>query len=209
MLEMKGISSRQEIANRIKAAFDDVFSWASKDMKDNVAVEHVSETIKLPRRMITKEEYLKVKKGLLELEKIPPSKAPDENARLIEDSVLFARKGRCQRILDRYEEQKKNRNCEMELHVIRLDDIALASNVFELFIDYGIRMQARSPATQTFVVQLCGGGRASYLPTKLAEEGESYSACIYCNEVGSEGGDVLVEKTVNMIKSIWEKEKQK
>lgn len=97
----------------------------------------------------------------------------------------------------------------MELHVIRLDDIALASNVFELFIDYGIRMQARSPATQTFVVQLCGGGRASYLPTKLAEEGESYSACIYCNEVGSEGGDVLVEKTVNMIKSIWEKEKQK
>ena len=209
MLEMKGISSRQEIANRIKAAFDDVFSWASKDMKDNVAVEHVSETIKLPRRMITKEEYLKVKKGLLELEKIQPSKAPDENARLIEDSVLFARKGRCQRILDRYEEQKKNRNCEMELHVIRLDDIALASNVFELFIDYGIRMQARSPATQTFVVQLCGGGRASYLPTKLAEEGESYSACIYCNEVGSEGGDVLVEKTVNMIKSIWEKEKQK
>ncbi|HBC89137.1 MAG TPA: hypothetical protein DCZ94_19535 [Lentisphaeria bacterium] len=203
MLEMKGISSRQEIANRIKAAFDDTFSWASKDMKDEIAVKHISDTIELPRRMITEEEYLKVKAGLLELEKIPPSKAEDENKRLADDSVIFARKGRCQRVLQRYEEQKKNRNCKMELHVIRLGDIAIASNSFELFTDYGIRMQARSPAAQTFVVQLCGGGSPGYLPTRLAQKGESYSACLYCNVVGPEGGDILVDETVKRIKSIW------
>ncbi|MFZ2657324.1 MAG: hypothetical protein WAX69_20480 [Victivallales bacterium] len=203
MLELKGISSRQEIANRIKTAFDDVFPWASKDMKDNVEIKHLSETIGLPRRMITREEYFKAKKGLLELEKIPPSKAKDADAGLREDSVVFARKRRCQRILQRYEEQNKNRNCRMELHVIRIGDIAFASNTFELFTDYGIRIQARSPATQTFVVQLCSGGRASYLPTELAEKGESYSACIYCNEVGHEGGDVLVEETVRQIKTMW------
>jgi hypothetical protein len=205
MLDLKGISSRQEIANRIKAAFEDVFSWASKDMQDNLIVKHMSEKIELPRRMVTKEEYLKVKKGLSELEKIPPSKAKDENARLQEDSVLFARKKRCQRILQRYEEQKKDKNCKMELHVIRLGDIAFASNSFELFTDFGIRIQARSPATQTFVVQLCGGGTPSYLPTKLAQRGESYSACVYCNEVGPEGGDVLVEETVKRLKTIWGK----
>jgi hypothetical protein len=204
MLELKGISSRQEIANRIKAAFDDVFSWAPKDIKDNIAVKHLSETIGLPRRMITKEEYLKAKKGLLELEKIPPSKSPDAETRLREDSTIFARKGRCRRILQRYEEQKKNKNCKMELHVIRLGDIAMATNPYELFTDFGIRIQSRSPATQTFVVQLCSGGRASYLPTRLAEKGESYSACLYCNEVGSKGGDVLVEETVKKIKSLWE-----
>ncbi|MFA6569478.1 MAG: hypothetical protein WCS96_14805 [Victivallales bacterium] len=201
MLELKGISSRQEIANRIKAAFDDVFPWASKDMKDNVEVRHLSETIGLPRRMITEEEYLKVKKGLSELEKIPPSKAKDADARLREDSVVFARKSRCRRILQRYEEQKTDKNLEMELHVIRLGDIVFATNAFELFTDYGIRMQARSPATQTFVVQLCGKG--GYLPTRLAEKGESYSACIYCNEVGYEGGDVLVEETVKRINTMW------
>ncbi|MCX6984780.1 MAG: hypothetical protein NT118_08535, partial [Lentisphaerae bacterium] len=116
---------------------------------------------------------------------------------------IFARKGRCRRVLQRYEEQKKSKNCKMELHVIRLGDIAFTSSTHELFIDYGIRMQARSPATQTFVVQLCGGGTAGYLPTKLAERGESYSACIYCNEVGPEGGDVLVDETVKRIKSLW------
>jgi hypothetical protein len=204
MLELKGISSRQEIANRIKAAFDDVYSWAQKDMKDNVAVRHLSETIGLPRRMITKEEYLKAKKGILELEKNPPSKAKEADARLREDSTLFAKKGRCRRILERYEEQKKNKKLGMELHVIQLGDIAMVTNPYELFTDFGIRIQARSPATQTFVVQLCGGGRACYLPTKLAERGESYSACIYCNEVGHEGGDVLVEETVKRIKTMWE-----
>jgi hypothetical protein len=204
MLELKGISSRQEIANRIKAAFDDVYSWAQKDMKDNVAVRHLSETIGLPRRMITKEEYLKAKKGILELEKNPPSKAKEADARLREDSTLFAKKGRCRRILERYEEQKKNKKLGMELHVIQLGDIAMVTNPYELFTDFGIRIQARSPATQTFVVQLCGGGRACYLPTKLAEQGESYSACVYCNEVGHEGGDVLVEETVKRIKTMWE-----
>ena len=91
----------------------------------------------------------------------------------------------------------------MELHVIRLGDIAFASNTHELFSDYGIRIQARSPATQTFVVELCSGGTAGYLPTRLAERGESYSACIYCNEVGPEGGDVLVDETIKRIKSLW------
>lgn len=204
MLELKGISSRQEIANRIKTAFDDVYSWAPKDMKDGAVIKHFSQTIELPRRMITKDEYLKAKKGVIELEKTPPSKAADADSRMREDSSIFSRKQRCLRILERYEEQKKDRNCKMELHVIRLGDIAFASNTFELFTDYGIRIQARSPATQTFVVQLCSGGRASYLPTRLAEHGESYSACLYCNEVGSKGGDALVEETVKKIKSLWE-----
>ncbi|HCE42165.1 MAG TPA: hypothetical protein DET40_01285 [Lentisphaeria bacterium] len=155
--------------------------------------------------MIAKEEYQKVKKGLLELEKIPPSKALDENTRLAEDSSIFARKRRCQSILQRYEEQKKNKNCKMELHVIRIGSIAFASNSFELFTDYGVRMQARSPAEQTFVVQLCGGGSPGYLPTRLAQKGESYSACLYCNQVGPEGGDVLVDETVRLIKSAWDK----
>jgi hypothetical protein len=89
----------------------------------------------------------------------------------------------------------------MELHVVKIGDIALTTNSFELFADYGIRIQARSPAIQTFVVQHCGVG--SYLPTRLAVQGESYSACLYCNEVGPEGGDKLVNETVKTLKTLF------
>ena len=61
----------------------------------------------------------------------------------------------------------------MELHVIGLDDVAFASNQFELYMDYQHRIQARSPFVQTFVVQLAGqsGEGGSYLCTQRGFEG--------------------------------------
>lgn len=201
MLKLKGHSSRQEIANRIKTAFDDVYSWASKDMKPSAVVKHITAIIELPRRMVTKKEYMKEKKGLAELEKVPSSKAADASKRMEEDSIISSRKLRCRRIVERYEEQKTDKGQTMELHVVRVGDIVFATNPFELFSAFGIRIQARSPALQTLTVQLCG--HFGYLPTKTAEDGGSYSACVYCNEIGSKGGDVLVEKTLAEIKKLW------
>ena len=54
----------------------------------------------------------------------------------------------------------------MELHVIRLGDVAIATNVFELFTEFGIQIKARSRALQTFVIQLAGPG--SYVPPRRA-----------------------------------------
>jgi len=89
----------------------------------------------------------------------------------------------------------------VELHVLRLGDIAMATNPFELYLDYGVRMKARSPAVLTMLVQLscqcCG-----YLPTKEAVEGGGYSADKYA--VGPEGGQVLVDETVRRIQALWE-----
>jgi hypothetical protein len=42
----------------------------------------------------------------------------------------------------------------IEFHVLRLGDVALATNPFELFLDYGLRMKVRSPAALTLLVQL-------------------------------------------------------
>lgn len=202
MLKLKGISSRQEIANRIIASFDETLSWASRDMKDSVELKHIAESVSLPRRMISKAEWIKTRKGLLELEAMPPSKDPDKRKRFRADTVMFSRKQRCKRILKRYEEQKKEKSIQTEIHVVRVGDMVFATNAFELFEDYGIRIQARSPAVQTVVVELCG--RGTYVPTAKAVEGGGYSACLYCNEVGPEGGNVLVERTLKLIKSIWE-----
>jgi hypothetical protein len=64
-------------------------------------------------------------------------------------------------------------------------------------------MIARSPAQQTFLVQLAAGGTPSYLATEKAVQGESYSACLYCNEIGPEGGQQLVEETVATLNALW------
>jgi len=89
----------------------------------------------------------------------------------------------------------------MELHVLRIGDIAVCTNEFELFTDYGIRMQARSKALQTFVIQLAGPG--TYLPTEKAVKGGSYSAVIESMIVGPEGGQILVDRTVKLINDMF------
>lgn len=88
-----------------------------------------------------------------------------------------------------------------ELHLIRLGDIALATNPFELYIDYGIRIKSRSRAALTFLVQL-SSQNSGYLPTERAIQGGGYSAVKFV--VGPEGGKVLVNETVARINTMWE-----
>ena len=110
-----------------------------------------------------------------------------------------------QRVVDRYQEQQAGRatSYPMELHVVRLGDVAIATNDFELFTDYGVQIQARSPAGQTFVIQLAGP--ATYLPTERAVRAGGYSAIVENNLVGPEGGQVLVDRTVEAINELWKK----
>lgn len=88
----------------------------------------------------------------------------------------------------------------VKFHVIRLGDIAVATNPFELYLDYGLRIQSRSRAILTFPVQL-SDSHSGYLPTAEAVRGGGYSADKYI--VTPEGGQVLVEETVAAINSLW------
>jgi hypothetical protein len=62
-------------------------------------------------------------------------------------------------------------------------------------------IKARSKAVQTFVVQLAG--QASYLPTARSVAGGAYGAVPESTEVGPEGGQELVDQTVELINSLW------
>lgn len=88
----------------------------------------------------------------------------------------------------------------VELHMLRLGDIAMATNPFELFLDYGIRIKGRSKAVLTFVSQL-SCDHHGYLPTRRAVAGGDYSAVNHT--VGPKGGQVLVEESVKAINSLW------
>jgi hypothetical protein len=89
----------------------------------------------------------------------------------------------------------------IEFHIIRLGDIALATNPFELYLDYGIRIEARSHAALTFLVQL-SCQNSGYLPTEKAIRGGGYSADKFV--VGPQGGQVLVNETVRRINALWD-----
>jgi len=88
-----------------------------------------------------------------------------------------------------------------EIHVLRLGDVALATNPFELYLDYGIRMKARGRAILTFIVQL-SCQHSGYLPTERAVQGGGYSADKYV--VGPDGGQVLVNESVKLINAMWD-----
>jgi sugar phosphate isomerase/epimerase len=88
----------------------------------------------------------------------------------------------------------------IEFHVLRIGDVALATNPFELYLDYATRIEARSRAVLTMLVQL-SCSNIGYLPTAKAVKGGGYSADKFV--VGPEGGQVLVEETVRQINALF------
>jgi hypothetical protein len=188
MRRLRGVSRLEEIARRIDRAWDEAYEAARKDQRADVVFAHRVETIELPMRTVTAQECAEAKAQAEKLSKDPRQYTL---ARWHAD------------VVERYERQQagQEKPHAMELHVLRLGDVAVATNEFELFTDYGVAIQTRSPATQTVVIQLAGGG--TYLPTERAVRGGGYSAIPQSYLVGPQGGQVLVDRTVETIQSLW------
>ncbi len=192
MRTLRGLTLLEEIARRIVVGWEEAYAGASQEKHTDPIFVHKVKTIELPLRIVTEEDFSRVKKEVAAYAK-DPSKVWIKNWK--------------QSVLDRYAQQKTGtaKPYRMELHTIRLGDVALATNDFELFNDFGTQMKARSPALQTFVIQLCGAG--TYVPNKRAVLGGSYSAVIESNIVGHKGGQVLTEQTIDSIKELFPPQK--
>lgn len=192
---------RRDIARRIADAVDFVLPLASKEMTGSPILRHSVETLHLPRRRITiddveeaKQEIAAYDRRLRELSDRPPSDP--------ERSRCFGRRRWYQGVIDRYELQHREPDYPMELHVVRLGDVAFATNAFELYLDFGVRMKAASPAIQTFVVQLAGSG--TYLPSERSTGGGSYGSVPASNHVGPDAGDLIVDRTVGLLDAMFD-----
>lgn len=207
MRELRGLDSRGEIARRIANTVADVLPLAQKERHDNLVLGHSVCGVALPWRMISDTEADQIRKGMAELEACPASSNPDAAKRFAEDTAHATSIARCRITLQRHERQQKEPTLVEEIHVVRIGDVAFATSPFEMFLDYGIRIKARSPAIQTFVMQLATPGPGwdgNYLPTVRAEHGESYSANYYCNSIGAAGGQMLVEEILKMLNELWQ-----
>ena len=111
-----------------------------------------------------------------------------------------------QAVIARYENQDANPSFIFDMNVIRLGNIAMANNPFELYLYYGQNIKARSRAFQTFLVQLSGNGNfyAGYLPSPDAEKFGGYGGLIINGQVGSDGGYKLADRTVEEINKLFE-----
>ena len=107
-------------------------------------------------------------------------------------------------ILKRFEQQNFVDVLPTEVHIIRLGTIAMATNPFELFLDFGNQIKARANAEQTFLIQLANGTEG-YLPTLKAEQGGHYSAFLSSGQVGHIGGEQLVRQTLQQINGLFER----
>lgn len=178
----------KRIANEIVSVFEEI-----TELKDEAEFIHKTMKIDLPLRKATMKEhdfavreveyYISKKQGTFNYE---------DKAR------LFVHLG----TISRFREQQNTEIYTIESHIVRLGDVAFSTNPFELFLDYGNRIKARTKAKQTFIVQLCCGA-GGYLPTKKAEDAGHYSAYISSGNVGSAGGDLFTRLTIEEINKMW------
>ena len=99
-------------------------------------------------------------------------------------------------------QQEKCAEYAFQCHILRLGNIAIATNPFELYQEFAQRIKARAEAEQVFIVQL-SNGLGGYLPTWAAVNGGSYSSKPASTVCGPDGGDVLVEKTLDVLAQLW------
>lgn len=190
MFDIKG---SWKIGKRIANEIIDVYEEIT-ELKDNAILKHQSFKLDLPVRRVTIQEYNLAVKALEDYVKNSTKKDFD-----FEDSAYMHV---CAGTIARFEQQQSRDIHTIEVHIIRLGDIAIATNPFELFLDYGNQIRARSKAKQTFLIQLACGSDA-YLPTEKAEKGGHYSAYVSSGITGHQGGELLVRKTVEVINSMW------
>jgi hypothetical protein len=192
---MHNVEGAIELGARITAAVVGKFAAAAEEKRSRLRFGHLVVRMDLPLRTVSRQEH---DEAQAKFQAILATKKPGERLETRDIVKLFTPGG----VMARYEDQQKTSFYSPEIHVIRLGEIAIASNPFELFLDYGLRMKARSRAAQTFLVQLaCEKGR--YLPTEKAAAGGGYSAIVASNLVGPEGGRLLVEQTVGLINSLF------
>ncbi len=185
----EGISAR--LTDVVKRGYD----RAKREIDYQPVFQHECLSLSLPLRLVTREVY---EASLAEVQRI--QQAFSRESKMTTQDVVRAFEP--QGDVLRWNMQQETTTFPCISHVVRLGNIAIATNPFELFSEFAQRMKARSKSDQLFIVQL-SNGIGGYLPSSSAVHGGSYSskpASTYC---GPDGGDMLVERTLEVINNLF------
>lgn len=193
-------AQRRVIARRIAQAVEETLPVVSRDIRTNVELAHEKADFPVPRRLLSPWETGESNRIIAESNAILASVTnPDPLSQAY--SIAYARKVYYTRALERHARQKAG-DLEMPVtvHAMRIGDVAMATNRFEYYLDFGQRIKARSPAIQTFVVQLAGEG--AYLPTSRSVAGGGYGSWFASAPASADAGGKIVDESVRLI-SQW------
>ncbi len=196
---------RLDIAERVAATFDETLAWAGNDIRHEAVIRNRLIPLELTPLAISDAELDQATAKLKKYEAAPLKTDGPLQERAAANYRIANGKHAMQDFIERARDQRAGKKFPTAIRVVRIGDIAFAGNGFELFMDYMHRIQARSPFSQTFVVELSGvsgnfwGG---YLPAARAIPDRGYSATVWQCPVGPEGGQELVEATLKNLKEL-------
>lgn len=209
MLQIRNRSGREEVAARITDAVRRTLPHLAAHKENNPLLLHHIESLDLPSNQIQKSHVddARAEIKILQAEYEAESQKLKDNPDLYKQPQWYVpitkalwKRNWHQRAITRYEEQQQQRT--INVHVIRLGEIAFANNPFEYYLDFGIQIKVRSPFTQTFLIQLSGEG--SYVPSLRSVAGGGYGSVPASNAVGPEGGQKLADYTLNKLQELFE-----
>lgn len=211
MLDLQGRTSRQEVACRLQAGVMGVLPALARAARSDAVLCHEVVQLDLPGNTISEKEareaeqerenFLKLyHEEIKKLEALPAEQRPPRW--YVSATQLFRRANWFGGAVRRFQEQQKGGKTvyPATVHVVRLNEIAFATNPFEYYLDFGIQIKVRSPFLQTFLVQLAGGG--TYVPSPRSVAGGGYGSVPASNPVGPEGGQLLAEKTIKGLRRL-------
>ena len=189
MFDIKGSwKVGKRIVNEIVSAIEEV-----EKTYDTAILKHETLKVDLPLRRVTPKDYEDAVEAMEKYAaKVTAHINFDDNAKMYVHTGTIVR----------WQEQHTKDIVPVEVHIARFGNIAIATNPFELFLDFGNQIRARSRARQTFLIQLACGSKG-YLPTEKAERGSHYSAYVASGYVGHRGGEQLVRITTEEINKMF------
>ncbi len=206
---------RAEIAQKIADAISDIVPFAEKEIDWNPVFACSVETLDLPRRLLSEkdvEEALETARPFKEkfenlMDEIEKNPAIRQKPRwYTEITRAYRQMERGKRVRKRFELQQSHPSIPIEVHAVRIGDVAFATNPFELYIDYAVRMRELSKAMQTFLIQK-SGCNGTYLPSERSVAHKGYGSVPASTDIGPEGGERLVAWTVDVVRRLFGEKK--
>jgi hypothetical protein len=216
MLALKGRTSREEIAHRIADAVEETLGFIADTRESELPLQHERIELRLRLRALTEEdvrtadaeaaEWRAAYEEELAKLKVAPELRDEphwhEPMWYVPVTKAYRRMKWYERVRERYEQQQTEEpGRDVTLHVIRLGDIAIATNPFEYYLDFGVYIKTRSPAIQTFLVQLAGAG--SYVPSARSIAGGGYGSVPASTPIGPDGGREVADVTIDTLLDLW------
>lgn len=209
MLELRGRTAREEIAMRIAEAVDRILPYLDGQHIDSPVLAHHVESLELPLNPLSEKQrddaltQVVEYRTAFEREKLLLQTNPDLRKQprwWVDASMPWSRMMRHVDVVERFEAQKARATQPMDIHIVRLGEVAFASNAVEYYLDFGIQIKVRSPFIQTFLVQLTGDG--TYVPSARSVAGGGYGSVPISNVLGVEAGERIRDRTVELLKQL-------